>query len=102
MFFGALRMDDSVCAHCPCVNVDRVAIAVIRLRLLPDGQRMAKADQFIVEVRYAALSAEELEERRVQLKRLLLSGAIRYANLHTSFGDPHAPAASVLVSSGEK
>jgi hypothetical protein len=62
---------------------------------------MAKVDQFIVEVRYAALSAEELEERRAQLKRLLLSGAIRYANVHSSFGDPQARA-SVLVSSGEK
>jgi len=62
---------------------------------------MAKVDQFIVEVRYASLSAEELEERRAQLKRLLLSGAIRYANVHSSFGDPKARA-PVLVSSGEK
>ena len=62
---------------------------------------MAKANQFIVEVRYAALSAEELEERREQLRSLLLSGAIRYANLHTSFGDPQART-PVLVSSGEK
>jgi hypothetical protein len=62
---------------------------------------MAKVNQFIVEVRYAALSAEELEERRVRLKRLLLSGAIRHANLETSFGDPQART-PVLVSSGEK
>lgn len=62
---------------------------------------MAKVDQFIVEVRYAALSAEELEERRAQLKRLLLSGAIRYANLHAEFGDPQTRT-PVPVSSGEK
>ena len=38
---------------------------------------MTKADQLVIEVRYVALPANELEERRAHLRSLLLRGALR-------------------------
>jgi len=58
--------------------------------LLPYGQCMAKADQFVIEVHYAPLPANELEERRVRLRTLLLRGAMRSVEQHTNCSEAQA------------
>ena len=39
---------------------------------------MAKADQLVIEVRYVALAADEMLERRARLYSLLFRGAVRF------------------------
>ena len=41
---------------------------------------MTKADHLVIEVRYVALPANELEERRARLRSLLIRAGLRVVN----------------------
>lgn len=42
------------------------------------GNAMVKANQLAIEVRYVALPANELADRRARLRMLLVRGALRF------------------------